>query len=145
MTAKHSDYQRQHVYNWQAELPEGQRVKLEHAQQLVDYVWAQEGLLYPPKVGPIAKNTVRWAGAANRSIIKLQPVVSTRTVLHEMAHSMTSSAITDMSHQHNEVFVGVYMRLLEKYMNIGMPLLMFSASKHKVNYDQFARPSILDK
>ena len=138
-----SDFQQQRVYDWESTLPTGGLIKIENAQSIINHVWAAERLEYPPQVELIHHNTTRWAGQANRLTIWLQPVVTLRTILHEMAHSMTME-LDGMGHQHNSWFVGVYAKLVEKYLNVSMPVMLYTASKFNVQLDVMAYPIFLD-
>lgn len=138
------DYQVKNVYRWEDKhFPEGPDVKFEHAQALVNHVWAAEGLLYPPIVSPFETNVRKSAGKANRLNIWLQPVVSTKTILHEIAHSMTS----DFEHGsawHGPMFVGVYAKLLQKYMGVDLFTILQTCAIEKVDIDIMASPIFTD-
>lgn len=140
------DYQKQRLYDWQHKhIPDGGIVKIENAQAIVNHIWAEEGLKFPPQVDLIDCRTTKWAGKANRLKIYLQPQVTLRTVLHEMAHSMTAD-INDMrgTMQHGPWFVGVYAKLIAKYLNVSMPLMLYTLNKERVDIDINAYPIFLD-
>ena len=138
------DYQASRVYRWERNhLPSGPDVRIEHAQALVDHIWENEGLKYPPRVEPIAANTTKYAGKANRFNIWLQPVVSTKTIIHEVAHSMTSD-IYGNSAWHSSLFVGMYCRLLEKYMQVDRFHMLATLGMEGVDIDITASPIFLD-
>jgi hypothetical protein len=140
------DFQRQRVYDWQHEfVPQGQFVSLDQARALVEYIWKEEGYEFPPAVREIPKQTRKWAGNACRSVIHLSPVVSTQTVIHEVTHSL----LMDMDNGsddpgHGELFMGLYMQLLSKYMRIPMFEMMYTANKEGVKFDITAKPIIED-
>lgn len=139
------DYQVSKLYNWEQTLPSGGMIEIENAQAIVNHVWTQEKLDYPPTVVLIDQRTTKWAGKASRMRIQLQPTVCMRVLLHEMSHSMTSSVdCMEGSMQHNEWFVGVYIKLLEKYLNVPMPLMLYTLNKHNVDFDIMAYPTFLD-
>lgn len=139
------DYQQQRVYDWQATLPSGGMVPFEQAQTLVEHIWTSEGLKYPPQCEPMHANMRKWAGTADRLTIKLQANVCLRTIIHELAHSMTSEM--DRSEQitgHGPTFMGVYLSLLEKYMSVPKPVTLYTCSKYNVDVDVLAGPIFLD-
>ena len=138
------DYQRELVYRWENTLPTGKSLPFELIKPYVHKVWHDMGLKYPPLVQPLPKNTTTKLGDANRNVVRF-PVngATEQTILHELAHSMTTH--TDgIGHQHNGVFVGVYMTLMEKYLNVPALLMFASAKAHGVNFEPFAKPRITD-
>jgi hypothetical protein len=137
------DYQQKRVYAWQRSIPSGGQIHIDQAQAVVNHIWEAEGLQYPPQVEPIHFNTTKWAGKANRLIIQLQDEVSLRTIIHEIAHSLTSN-IEDESAAHGPWFVGVYAKLLEKYLHVPMPLMLFTMNQYGVDVDVMAHPIFLD-
>jgi hypothetical protein len=138
------DYQRQKVYDWQQTVSDGGKVSLENAQDIINYIWKNEKLEYPPHVEPIDHRTTKWAGKADRMTIYLQPVVTMRTILHEIAHSMTTD-IEDNSARHGPWFVGVYSKLIEKYLKVPMPLMLYQMKEHGVECNVMAYPIFLDE
>jgi hypothetical protein len=143
------DFQRQKVYDWEAKYIEPQdksKVDFESAQKIVDYVWAQEGLSYSPKVVELPKQTKRACAKANRTRVLLprEGTVSTATLLHELAHSMTMTH-DDEGDRHGEKFAGIYMQLLDRYLKIPLVVSMHTAAKMKVKYDTTAKPVFLDE
>lgn len=84
------DFQQNKVYTWETQFPSGRIIEFDFIQGYVNYVWEDLGLKYPPKVRPIAKQTRKWAGKANRYSVWLHETGSTEhTILHELAHSLT--------------------------------------------------------
>lgn len=138
-----NDFQQNRVYAWESTLPAGGLIKIENAQSIVNHVWAAEHLEYPPQVELIHHNVKKSAGMANRLSIWLQPTVTLKTILHEMAHSMTME-LDGMGHQHNGWFVGVYAKLIEKYLDVSMPVMLYTASKFGVQLNAMAYPIFLD-
>lgn len=141
-----ADYQRQRVYNWEANFVaprDSSRVRCEDAQNLVNYIWAEFGLKYPPIVSPIAKNCKRWAGQANRTMIELQPIVSTKTIIHECAHSMTMD-LDDNSCGHGPTFVGMYAKILDWARIISIPEILYTCQKAGVDINIMAQPVFKD-
>lgn len=139
-----TDYQRQRVYNWQDRyLNDRSVVPIDQAQNLVNYLWAEFGLKYPPLVEPIHVNTKRWAGTANRNVICLQPTVATRTIVHEVAHSMTMTLDGD-SCGHGPFFMGVYAKLLDHTRIMSIPEALYTCKLAGVDINIMAQPVFLD-
>jgi hypothetical protein len=139
------DYQQSKVYNWEAKhVTPGGRIEFNQAQAIVDHVWKEEGLYFPPRVKPIDCRTTKWAGKADRLRIILQPSVTMQTLLHELAHSMTAR-ISGESNMHGPQFVGVYTKLIEKYLGMSLPVLLYTQQKEGVDCDIMASPIFLDE
>lgn len=142
------DYQRQRVYDWE-NLNVGPKdssvIPFDQAQMMVNYIWEQEGLLYPPQVREMPKQNRKAEAKANRSDIWVKPEgIASWILIHEIAHSLTTDTFDLDSDRHGPAFVGVYMRLLEKYIRIPLPLLMFSAKQAKVHFNIQAKYSFVD-
>lgn len=131
------DYQRQRVYDWEDQFINADKslVLPEQAQSLVDYIWKEEGLSHPPRVQLLTKAATRKEASANRMGLWMhERGTKTTVLLHELAHSMTST-FDGGSCQHRPRFVGVYMQLLNKYARIDLPLLMFTAKQAGVEFN----------
>lgn len=138
------DYQVERVYRWeQKHITGGPRVKFEHAQAIVDHIWTSEGLKYPPTVQAFETNVRKWAGTANRLEIRLQPIVTTKTIVHEVAHSMTTN-IDHESAMHGPLFVGMYAKLLNKYMGVDLFHILQTCAVEKIDIDITASPIFVD-
>lgn len=132
------DYQKAKVYAWEnAILPSRctARVPFENAQAFVDGVWLSLGKLGPPRVELISTRCTKIWAYGCRSHIAIPADCPAWVVLHELAHSLT------MDHdgngdRHGRHFVAVYMRLLDKVLNVPLCLLIYSAQQHGVKFDQ---------
>ncbi len=51
-----------------------------------------------------------------------------------------SSTFDGYTDEHGPDFVGLYIGLLERWLNIPTPLLMFTATKHHVAFNLAAKP-----
>lgn len=135
------DFQKSKVYSWENKYVGieygGDRVEFDNIQSIIDYVWREMGLEYPPIAVLFSKNAKKQ-GTANRTSIRFREYSTTWIILHEVAHSMTSDL--DGSYRHGPQFVGVYMKLLEKFMNISPTYLWWSATESGVTFDKFAKP-----
>ena len=141
MSQSHRDYQKTALYRWEDEFvnPRVKRmIKIEDAQAFVDGIFLCEKLLFPPKVVLIRKN-VKALGRANREKIELQPFNKTWVVIHELAHSITMEVDSNIE-GHGADFVGVYIKLLDKYCDFPLALSMFTLSKTTVKYNLGAQP-----
>jgi len=144
------DYQKSRVYKWERAVikPRGGAYVLpKDAQGIVDFIWSSEGLLFPPKVKLNAKRA-EDSGSANRHVLNLSSKGPTQTwvIIHELGHCMTHSRVQVGEDQngHNEKFVGVYMKLVEKYLGINALILMHTAKQMNVDFDIGAKPYFLD-
>lgn len=138
------DYQRTNVYKWEDQFDEGKLIPFDQLQAYVNRVWSEMGLLYPPTVTVKPKNATKIRADATRMEIRFNHKgENERIVLHEMAHSMLAH-IDGLSHQHNDVFVGMYMTLMEKFMGMPIFLLWASANAVGVDYQKFVKPRITD-
>lgn len=136
------DYQRSKVYKWEECLDNGQWVSFDAIQDYVNSVWQKMNLKYPPRVEIIRKN--KAIADATRMVVRFQPEgCCQKIILHELAHSMTMN-IDGIGHQHNTVFVGVYMILLEKFLNMSPSMLYGTADYFGVKYVINASPRIVD-
>lgn len=135
------DFQKQRVYNWEAEnlsAMDTTTIAFDNAQNVVDYVWASMGLKFPPKVLPLATHRRKAQATGGRGFIHIRPQVSNRMLLHELAHSMTASH--DATDGHGPQFVGIYYKLLERFMGVPGPLMMYTLNKAGVKFDLAAQP-----
>ena len=137
------DLQRSRVYAWEDAVvaPRGSSaVPYEKAQLLVDGVWLGEQLLYPPKIEPMPRQARRTWATGSRTTIRLPKDRSTPTyvILHEVAHALSSTVDGDTD-AHGPNFVGLYMGLLDRWLGVPTPLLMFTARQHGVDFNLAAQ------
>ncbi len=112
------DRQRGRVYAWEDRIvvPRDRTlVPIAGAQAMVDAIWAEMGLLYPPRVEPLPAAVRRRLAEADRLTIRLPPAVPSWCLLHELAHAMTSDH-DGRSDGHGALFMGLYLQLLCRYM-----------------------------
>ena len=141
------DYQQSKVYAWEAGVinPRTSRqVAFKDAQAFVDGIFICEGLLYPPCVTLLHPNTKRWAGLGSRQEIQIKPVTTVGTLLHEIAHVLTME-IDRSQVGHGPDFVGVYMRLLDKYAGVPLALTMYSLQNTGIEYNLAAQYRCVDQ
>lgn len=140
------DFQRQRVYNWQDQYIkyEGRSFTFDQLQAIVNQIWVDFHLLYPPKVVPLHKNSKNLGMADRNKIFFPEEGITTEaTVLHEVAHSMLDLGELG-GHQHNEFFVGLFMELLETYLGYEKLILFYTANKANVKFELNVKPIIID-
>ena len=140
------DRQRARVYAWE------DRVVAPHApdlipfaaaQAMVDAIWAETGLRWPPKVEPLpAQSTARQADAT-RLRLRLPEALPSWVLLHELAHAMTSTADGETD-GHGPRFMGLYLQLLERYLRLPAATLLPSLREARIEVELAARPVFLD-
>lgn len=136
------DYQKSKVYKWEDCLPNGDHISFDKIQEYVNLVWEKMNLQYPPRVEKIRKN--KAIADATRMVVRFQPHgCCQKIILHELAHSMTMN-IDGIGHQHNDVFVGMYMILMERFLNMSPTMLYSTATYFKVDFTMNEKPRIMD-
>jgi hypothetical protein len=114
------DQQRGRVYTWENRIVaphDPTFVSYPVAQAMVDAIWGERGLRYPPAVEPLPRQARTTVASANRLSIFLPERTPAWCLLHEIAHAMTSTA-DGHSDGHGEVFMGVYVQLLTRYLRL---------------------------
>lgn len=135
------DSQKQKVYDWENEhvspLDENW-VPFEQAQSIVDYIWKNEGLKFPPKVRPLPSQA-RKEGCANRLYLQLPPKTKTWIIIHELCHSLTST-FDGTSNLHGALFMGLYIQLLSRYLNADYTFLRTTSENAGLKVQPNAKP-----
>jgi hypothetical protein len=88
------DRQRSKVYAWEERFIascDSSSIVFTQAQGMVDAIWAEMGLRFPPKVEPLPRQSRSTAADANRLSIRLADTSPSWWLLHELAHAMTST------------------------------------------------------
>jgi hypothetical protein len=111
---------------------------------MVDAIWSDMGLRYPPKVALLPRHATATIASANRLSIRLAERTPSWCLLHELAHAMTSDA-DGRSDGHGPLFVGVYIRLIARYLRLDRQRLIGSLLDAGIEVDQDARPVFLDR
>jgi hypothetical protein len=142
----HRDTQRGRVYEWE------NRVVAPHdptfvgraaAQGLVNAIWAEWGLRYPPLVEPLPRQATATLASANRLSILLRERTESWCLLHELAHAMTSTD-DGRSDGHGPDFLGIYVQLLVRYLRLDASQLLASLRQAGLRVTAEARPVFLD-
>jgi hypothetical protein len=113
------------------------------AQAVVDAIWSDMGLRYPPAIVPLSRRATATMACANRLSIWLADRTPSWCVLHELAHAMTSDA-DGRSDGHGPIFMGVYVRLIERYLRLDTRTLSDSLQDAGIEVTRDARPIFVD-
>ncbi|GAB0119795.1 hypothetical protein [Acidisoma sp. 7E03] len=125
------DYQRSRVYAWEraALVPhDPTTIARSQAQAMVNAIWADLGRSYPPKVRPLSWHAATLLGRADRLTIELPPRCPSWCLLHELAHTMTST-LEDDSDGHGPNFMAAYITLLTRYLRLDAAALRRRAAE----------------
>jgi len=140
------DRQRGRVYAWENRVVAPRDptfVPYPAAQAMVDAIWADMGLLYPPAVEPLPRQASATVASADRMSIFLPERTPSWLLLHELAHAMTSDA-DGSSDGHGEVFMGLYVQLLIRYLRLDQNTLLASLQDNGVAIAVDARPVFIN-
>ena len=140
------DYQKSRVYKWEDKHIgplDRTKITFDVARVIVNHIWTTEGLQYPPSVVLVPAQTRNKMGCANRSKIQLVPELPTWVVIHEIAHSMNSTNTDEHGDGHGPNYVGIYIKLLAKYLNASLPVMMYTLTQSDIDFNLTARPLFL--
>jgi hypothetical protein len=110
---------------------------------MVDAIWSDMGLRYPPAVVRLPRQASRTIGRADRLSVALAEEAPSWCLLHELAHSMTSH-VDGRSDGHGPIFMGVYACLLERYLRLDLRFLTDSLRVAGIEILRDARPVFVD-
>ena len=113
------------------------------AQAMVDAIWMDMDLRYPPAVERLPRHATATLASANRLTIYLSGQTPCWCLLHELAHAMTATA-DGHSDGHGPDFMGVYVRLLVRYLRLSEADLLGSLYSAGIRVAPAARPVFLD-
>jgi hypothetical protein len=140
------DRQRSRVYAWedaQVAPLDGSTIPFAAAQGMVDAIWQELGLRYPPRVEPLPAQVRTRLADANRLVIRLPAATPSWCLLHELAHALTTT-MDGQSDLHGANFVGVYVQLLGRYLRLDEAGLLRSLAAAGIEVAADARPAFLD-
>jgi hypothetical protein len=140
------DSQRGRLYAWEDRVVaprDGTLVERGAAQAMMDAIWADLGLRYPPRVERLPAQATATIASANRLCIFLPEQTPSFCVLHELAHAMTSTE-DGRSDGHGPVFVGIYLQLLVRYMRLDAAELLESVREAGLRVAPEAQPVFVD-
>ena len=140
------DFQRSRVYAWENRViapRDPSSIAFPEAQGMVNAIWAEMGLSYPPKVEPISPLAKTTVASASRLSILLPGRTPSWCLLHELAHAMTST-MEGHSDGHGGMFMGVYVRLLSCYLRLDPAELIRSLRSEDIQVLPDASPLFLE-
>ena len=139
------DRQRARLYTWEDAVvaPHDQSlIPFSSAQGMVDAIWREMGLRYPPGVERLPRQATARQADATRLTLRLPDEAPSWILLHELAHAMTSTH-DGTSDGHGPLFVGLYVDLLVRYLRLDRIVLLQSLEKAEITIDPAARPIFL--
>ena len=95
------------------------------AQAMVDAIWSDMDLRYPPAVDRLSRRATATIASANRLSLSLPDRTPAWCLLHEIGHVM-STTVEGRSDGHGPVFMGLYVRLLVRYLRLDEACLVAS-------------------
>ena len=110
---------------------------------MVDAIWAEMGLCFPPKVERLPRQARSTVADANRLSIRLPDTSPSWWLLHELAHAMTSTH-DGRSDGHGPKFMGMYAQLLMRYLRVPSDALLKSLHSAGIEMDMQAKPAFID-
>jgi hypothetical protein len=110
---------------------------------MVNAIWADLGLLYPPSVQRLPRQARRTVASANRLALFLPDETPEWCLLHELAHAMSTTE-DGRSDGHGPIFVGLYVQLLVRYMRLDQATLLASLGTAHIDVARGARPVFVD-
>lgn len=113
------------------------------AQAMVDAIWADLGLRYPPAVGRMSRNSTGTLARGDRLSVLLPDHTPSWCLLHELAHAMTTLE-DGRSDGHGPIFMGIYVRLLVRYLRFDEADLILSLQKAGIRVAPKAKPIFAD-
>jgi hypothetical protein len=113
------------------------------AQAMVDAIWSDLGLRYPPCVEPLPRHATATIARANRLSLLLPVQTPSWCLLHELAHAMTSTE-DGRSDGHGPKFVGIYVQLLVRYLRLDEAKLLRSLQDAGIIIAAGVRPVFVD-
>jgi hypothetical protein len=140
------DHQRGRVYAWENRVVaphDPTFVSYPAAQAMVDAIWAEAGLRYPPAVEPLPPQATATVASANRLSIFLPERTPSWCLLHELAHAMTSTE-DGRSDGHGETFMGIYLQLIARYLRLDSDHLVRTIRDAGIELAVDAKPVFVD-
>jgi hypothetical protein len=136
------DWQRSRVYAWEDRMiapRDRSRIPFPAAQGMVNAIWSETGLRYPPRVEPLPAQARTRVADADRLTLRLPRLAPSWHLLHELAHSM-STTHDGRSDGHGPVFMGIYLQLLGRYLRLDEVELLQSLAVAGIQAHANARP-----
>ena len=140
------DFQRSRVYAWENRVVaprDPSFIALPEAQGMVNAIWSEMGLNYPPKVEALPIQAKTTIASASRLSIFLPGRTPSWCLLHELAHAMTST-IDGQSDGHGPQFMGLYVKMLAQYLRLDLAELIRSIEAKGILIEPEASPVFLN-
>ena len=113
------------------------------AQAMVDAIWADMDLRYPPAVERLPRHATATLASANRLSLCLPVRTPAWCLLHEIAHAMNTTD-DGRSDGHGPIFIGLYVKLLVRYLRLNEAYLLASLREVGISIARDARPVFLE-
>jgi hypothetical protein len=110
---------------------------------MVDAIWSEMGLRYPPRVEALPAQARSRIADADRLTLRLGPQTPSWCLLHELAHAMSTTQDGN-SDGHGERFMGIYLQLLVRYLRLDEVQLRRSLEEAGILLMEDARPVFID-
>lgn len=133
MQADVRDFQRRKVYQWEWQhvhvIPNNPSIAYDDIAPIVAHVWQNEGLIGPPLIKPLPRQTRRACAKGFRDYLQFPQDKKTLTtvIIHELAHALAED-------KHGPQFVGKYLYLLDKYCGLNMFSLTPTLRKYNIKF-----------
>jgi hypothetical protein len=114
-------------------------IALPRAQGMVEAIWSDMSLHYPPTVERLPRRVTATLASASRLSIYLPEQTPSWCLLHEIAHAMTTAA-EGHSDGHGPAFTGVYVKLLVRYLRLDEADLLSSLRQAGIRVAHDANP-----
>ena len=112
-------------------------------QPMVDAIWSDMGLRYPPAVEQLSRRATATIASANRLSLFVPDRIPAWCLLHEIAHAM-STTVDGRSDGHGSIFMGLYARLLVRYLRLDEGHVLASLRQAGISIARDARSVFLD-
>ena len=113
------------------------------AQGMVDAIWADLGLRYPPATERLPVQATATIASATRLTLRLREQTPAWCLLHELAHSLSASH-DGQSDGHGPIFMGLFVQLLVRYLRLDQTELLRSLRDAGISVRPNAAPVFLD-
>jgi hypothetical protein len=140
------DFQRSRVYAWENRVVaprDPSFIAFPEAQGMVNAIWSEMGLSYPPKIEPLPTQAKTTVASASRLSIFLPERTPSWCLLHELAHAMTST-MDGRSDGHGPLFMGLYVKMLAQYLRLDLAELVRSVRSDNIRIELSASPVFVD-
>jgi hypothetical protein len=141
------DRQRSRLYGWEDAVigPYAPgAIAFAQAQGMVNAIWAELGLRYPPRVTRLPPRASRILARADRLTLELPESLPAWCLLHELAHALSATA-EGASDGHGPVFVGLYIQLLGRYLRFDRAMLLATLEAAGIVVHPDARPVFVER